>query len=179
MSDTAYISRNLSVCPAEAATLADEWQRRLGETAKGSRFIRYGNRLWLSSELSPIDGDRLGVRRATGLLWVAGRPRRIEFEMTVWSTTTTTLAIRPRSPKPVVFSLGYAAAAYRALEDVSQSLLITRECLNARADSYRSVREILLDRKFEWPARAVPDPAPFPRPAPVEEGSPRVTAASH
>jgi len=176
MFDTAYVSRNLPVCPAEAATIADEWHRRLGETAKGSRFIRCADRLWLRTELSPVDGDRLGVRRAAGILWVGGRPRAIEFELSVWSTTATTVAIRTRSTRSVIRSRRYAVTAYRALEDVAQSFLITRECRNARADSYRTVRDILLERKFQWPARTVPEPAPFPRPSPVEEKSPRVAA---
>jgi hypothetical protein len=178
MFETAYISRTLPVGPAEAATLADDWQRRLGETARGSRFIRYVDRLWLSRELGPVEADRLGVRRAEGLLWVGGLPVPVEFELSVWSSTATTLAIRPRCPWPLARCGRYAAAAYRALEDVAQSLLITRECRSARAESYRTVREILLERKFQWPARTVPEPVPFPRLSPVEEESPRVAAAS-
>jgi hypothetical protein len=178
MSDTAYISRNVTVCPAEAASLADEWQRRLGETAKGSRFIRSADRLWLRTELRPVDSNRLGVRQAQGLLWVGGRPVRIEFELTAWSTTETTVAIRPRGLRPVTGSQRFGAAAGRALDEVIQSLLITRECLSARADSYRSVRETLMERKFQWPAATVAEPVPFPRPGKVEEESLRVTAGS-
>jgi hypothetical protein len=178
MFDTAYISRKLPVSPAEAATLADEWHRRLGQSTPGSRFIRYADRLWLSTELGPVDSDRLGVRQAAGLLWVGGLPVPIEFEMSVWSTTTTTLAIRPRGTWPVIRPRRYAATAYRALEHVTQSFLITRECRSARAESYRAVRDVLLERKFQWPGRTVPDPAPFPRPSQAEEESPRVRAVS-
>jgi hypothetical protein len=178
MFDTTYISRNLPFSPAEAATVADEWHRRLGETAKGGRFLRCADRLWLSTELGPVDTDRLGVRRAEGLLWVSGLPVPIEFEMSVWSTTATTLAIRPRGQWSVARSGRYAAAAGRALDEVAQSFLITRQCRSARAESYRAVRDILLDRKFQWPARTVPEPVPFPRFSPVKEESPRVAAAS-
>ena len=162
MSDTAYISRNISLCPAEAATLADEWHGRLGETAKSTRFIRCANRLWLSTELGGVDSDHLVVRHAAGILWVGTRPVPIEFEMSVWSSTVTTVAIRPRSRSSVIFSERYATAAHRALEYVVQSLMITRECRSARAGAYRSVRDTLLARKFEWPARhgAAADPVP-------------------
>ena len=177
MFDTTYISRNIPFCPAEAATIADEWHRRLGETVKGSRFIRCADRLWLSTEMSRVDASRLGVRHAAGLLWVGGFPVPVEFELTAWSTTATTVAIRPRSTTTVISSGRYAAAAYRALEDVAQSFLITREGRSARADSYRSVRDMLLERKFQWPARTVPAPVPFLRSSPAKE-SPRVTVAS-
>lgn len=178
MIDTAYITRNISWCPAEAATVADEWHRRLCETAKSGRFIRGVDRLWLSTELGGVDSERLVVRRALGLLWVGRRPVPVEFEMSAWSTTATTVAIRPRSQSSVIFSERYATTAHRALEYVVQSLMITRECRSARAEAYRSVRETLLERKFEWPARTVPQPTPFPRPSQVEEEPPRVTAAS-
>jgi hypothetical protein len=176
MSDTAYISRNVPLCPAEAATIADEWHRRLGETAKGTRFIRCADRLWLSTELSPVDSDRLGVRRASGILWVGGRPVPIEFELSAWSTTATTMAIRPRTTRPVFRSERYATTAYRALEIVAQSFMITRECRSVKADSYRTVRDILLDRKFEWPART--DRVRFPFPSHAVEESPPVPAGS-
>jgi hypothetical protein len=179
MSDTAYISRNISLCPAEAATVADEWHGRLVETAKSSRFIRCANRLWLSTEMGGVDSDHLVVRHASGILWVGTRPVSVEFEMSVWSTTATTLAIRPRSQSSVIFSERYATTAHRALEYVVQSFMITRECRSARADAYRSVRETLLERNFEWPpARTVPQPTPFPRPSQVEEESPRVAAGN-
>jgi hypothetical protein len=178
MIDTAYISRNISLCPAEAATVADEWHGRLGQTAKSRRFIRCADRLWLSTELDGVDSDLDVVRHASGLLWVGTRPVAIEFEMSVWSSTVTTLAIRPKSRSSVIFSERYATTAHRALEYVVQSFMITRECRSARAEAYRSVRDTLLERKFEWPARTVPQPTPFPRPSQVEEESPRVTAAS-
>jgi len=177
MFDSTYVSTTIPLGPAEAATVADHWHRRLAQTAKASRFVRGADRLWLAPELGPVEADRFGVRRAPGILWVGGLPVPIEFELTVWSATTTVLAIRPRGRTPL-FGVGrYTTTAHRALEYVAQSFLITRECLSVRTEPYRSVKDALLERKFQWPAPTVPSPSVFPRPQPVPE-APRVTAGS-
>ena len=117
------------------------------------------------------------MRHAPGLLWVGGFPVPVEFETDGLVDHGDHGGHQAPGHHDGDLFRALRRAAYRALEDVAQSFLITREGLNARADSYRSVRDMLLERKFQWPARMVPAPVPFLRPSPAKE-SPRVTAAS-
>ncbi len=169
MSDTAFVSKTLLLRPAEAGGIADLWHRGLAETSVGSRYVRAGGGLWLGSDLMPADPDPAGLRRAPGILWMRCRPLRIEFGLDAWSETQTSVSIRPRALPSVVGTGRYARAVWRALEEVAEGLLQTNATVVARTASRRSVGEMLLDRKFEWPARAGRAAVPFepgPRPLP-------------
>jgi hypothetical protein len=102
LSDTAYISKNLPLSPAEAAAIADHWHGRLDEATMRSHYVRGADRLWLGAELRRVHAARSQVRQAPGILWVGGLPVPVEFEISAWSTTETTLAIRPRALVSVV-----------------------------------------------------------------------------
>jgi hypothetical protein len=179
MPDTAVISRTLLLRPAEAGGIAGLWHRGLDETSVGSRHVRAAAGLWLASDLVSVELDPLlGLRRASGILWVRCRPVRIAFAVDAWSETETVVSIAPRALPSVVRTERYAAAASAALEVVANGLMQTNATVVARtARRSRSVAEIMRDRKFEWPARARRDAVPFepgPRPLP---GPVRIDAA--
>jgi hypothetical protein len=174
MFDTAYVSKTLPLGPAEAAGIADLWHWGLDEISVGSRFVRAVDRLWLGGELCAVSPDPSAIRHTPGILWVWGWPVRIEFEVAAWSATATTVAIRPVGRTPVTSTGRYARAAYRAVERVTQSLTLTQEHTVARSASFRSVRDVLLDRKFQWPARPGREAVAFASTPPA--GSPVVEA---
>jgi hypothetical protein len=120
MFDTAYVSRTLPLCPTEAAGIADLWHWGLDEISVGSRFVRAVDRLWLGGELSSVSPDPSAIRHTPGILWVCGRPVRVEFEIAAWSATATTVAIRPVGRASVTSTGRYARAAYRAVERVAR-----------------------------------------------------------
>lgn len=172
MSDTAYTSKKLPLCPAEAGGITDLWHHGLEETSIGSRYVRAGRGLWLGAEMSTESPDPYSVRHSPGVLFVLGRPVRIEFEIAQWSETETTVAIRPRAGMSILRTDRYAAAADRALEAVVEALGQTKASATARTTSYRTVRDALLDRKSQWPARTGRDSVPFPAPVPAYAGDP-------
>jgi hypothetical protein len=167
MFDTAYISKKLPLCPAEAAGITDLWHRSLEETSIGSRYVRASRGLWVGAEMSSESSDPYSVRHSAGVLFVLGRPVRIELEIAQWSETETTVAIRPRAGMSILGTERYATAADRALEAVVEALARTKASASARTSSYRTVRDALLDRKFQWPARTGRDSVPFPAPVPA------------
>jgi hypothetical protein len=153
MFDTAYISENLPIGPAEAAAIADVWHGRLGETATRSHYVRGAERLWLGAELQRVSADRFGVRQVPGILWVHGLPVRVELEMSVWTSGVTTMAIRPRGRFSIA-GPGYVEAAYRAVRDIARCLMETKESVETKQASYRTVAETVSERTFAWPTLA-------------------------
>ncbi len=154
MFDTAYISENLPLCPAEAAAIADVWHGGLGETTTWSHYVRGAERLWLGAELQRVGADRFGVRQVPGILWVRGLPVRIEFEMSAWSTGVTTMAIRPRGRLSIAGRSGYVEAAYRAVRDIARCFMETKESVETKQASSRAVTETVSERTFAWPTLA-------------------------
>ncbi|HEY5250344.1 MAG TPA: hypothetical protein VIJ09_01705 [Acidimicrobiales bacterium] len=98
-----------------------------------------------------IHADRLGIRQTPGILWVRGLPGPIEFELSVWSPTVTTMAIRPRGLVSMVGRPSYHAAAYRAVQNIARCFVDTKESVETLKASYRAVTETVLDRTFTWP----------------------------
>jgi hypothetical protein len=172
MFDTAYISKKLPLSPAEAGGITDLWHHSLEETSIGSRYVRASRGLWVGVEMSSESPDPYSVRHSPGVLFVLGRPVRIDFEIAQWSETETTVAIRPRAGMSILGTERYATAAHRALEAVVEALAQTKASASARTTSYRTVRDALLDRKFQWPARTGRDSVPFPSPVPAYAGDP-------
>ncbi len=164
MFDTAYVSKKLPLCPAEAAEVTDRWHRSLNETSVGSRYVRGTRYLWVGRDLDVDSPDPMSLRHTPGVLFVLGRPVRVEFELMEWSTTETTLAIRPRAGASIIRTERYATAALRALEGVVEAMA-TETTVAARIPSARSVSDALLERKLQWPARTERDIIPFPVPA--------------
>jgi hypothetical protein len=174
MFDTSYISKNVPLCPTEAAGITDLWYRQLDEVSVGSRFVRAADRLWLSGEVGPEAPEQWRIRHIPGILWVRCRPVRVEFEVSAWSATTTTVALRPQGWSSVIDTERFGEAAFRAVEKLAHSLTLMHELTLARTASFRSVRDVLVERKLQWPAASernsgpfVPAPAPRRRPAQV------------
>lgn len=178
MFDTTYVSKTLPLCPTEAAGIADLWHWGLDEISVGSRFVRAVDRLWVGAELSSVSPDPSAIRHTAGILWVCGRPVRVEFEIATWSATATTVAIRPVGRASIASTGRYARAAYRAVERVTQSLMLTHEHTEARSASFRAVRDVLLDRTFQWPARPGREAVAFASTSTARPGSPVVAAGS-
>jgi hypothetical protein len=151
MFDAAYISENLPFCPAETAAIADLWHGRLDEANTWSHSVRATDRLWLGAELRRVTDDRFGIRQTPGILWVGGLPVRISFELSVWSTGMTTMAIRPRGRASIAGGPSYVAAADRALRDITRAFVATRDSVGATKPSYRAVTETVSERTFAWP----------------------------
>jgi len=161
MFDSDYISKNIPLCPTEASGITDLWHRQLGEVSVGSRFVRAADRLWLSGEVRPGAHDQWPIRHIPGILWVRGRPVRVEFEISAWSATTTTVALRPQGWASIIDSERFGEAAYRAVEKVAGSLMVTHEVTLARTASFRSVRDVLVQGTFPLPDPPRRIPVPF------------------
>ncbi len=162
MFDTAYVSKKLPLCPAEAAEVTDRWHRSLNETSVGSRYVRGTRYLWVGRDLSADSPDPDSLRHTPGVLFVLGRPVRVEFEVSQWSATETTLAIRPRAGASIIRTDRYAAAALRALDGVAEAMGHAESVAAAPARAVRSVSDAMLERKLHWPARTERDVFPFP-----------------
>jgi len=164
MFDTAYVSKKLPLCPAEASEVTDRWHRSLNETSVGSRYVRGTRYLWVGRDLSADSPDPVSLRHTPGVLFVLGRPVRVEFEVSQWSATETTLSIRPRAGASIIRTDRYATAALRALDGVAEAMAQTESVAPALAPApaVRSVSDALLERKLQWPARTERDAFPFP-----------------
>ncbi|HXQ62629.1 MAG TPA: hypothetical protein VN796_09865 [Acidimicrobiales bacterium] len=161
MFDTAYVSKKIPLCPVEAAAVTDLWHRSLNETSIGSRYVRGTRYLWMGRELSSSGPEGSALRHTPGVLFVLGRPVRIEFELTEWSATETTVAIRPRAGASIIRTERYASAALRALDGVAEALAWAQASARTPVP-VRSVSDALLERKLQWPARTERDIYPFP-----------------
>jgi hypothetical protein len=159
---TTYISQKVPFAPAEAAAIADLWHARLGET-RWSHYVRGADRLWLGAELSRVHADRSGIREAPGILWVRGLPVPISFELSVWSTGMTSMAIRPRGRVPIVSRPSYDDAAYDALQNIARCFADTKESVATTKASYRAITETVLDRTFAWPTVSGPTSSRRPK----------------
>jgi hypothetical protein len=123
MSTSAYISRRLNLCPTEANAAITAWHRSLSRASNAKRFVRLPRGLWLATEPDRSSLDPLRVYAVPGVLWIGGRPLRIELEFTMWSSDACEAAIRPSGLAWPVHTQRYARRVTALLEGVVDSLV--------------------------------------------------------
>jgi hypothetical protein len=122
VSQTTYISIRLPSSPLAASEAIDAWHQRQPKLWRRSHLVRSRHDLWLRSEFDGEGADPTQLRRTSGVLWLQGRPVRVEFELSVWSDSITTMAIRPVRLRPVAWSDRYARSVERSLSAIASEL---------------------------------------------------------
>lgn len=124
MPHTTHISIRLPLSPSAASEATDVWRRRQPKLWRRSHLVRAGHHLWLRQELEGGGVDPTQLRRASGVLWLHARPVRVEVELSVWSDSITTLAVRPKRLRSVAWSPRYARSVDRSLSAIVSELLM-------------------------------------------------------
>jgi hypothetical protein len=137
MSTSAYISRRLNLCPTEASAAISAWHRNLSRANNASRFVRLPRGLWLATEPDRSSVDPLRVYAVPGVLWVNGRPLRIELEFTIWSSAACEAAIRPSGLAWPVHTERYARRVTALIEGVVDALVAPSVAGNANVRAVR------------------------------------------
>lgn len=125
MPQTTHISIPLPLSPSAASEAADAWQRRQPKLWRRSHLVRASRHLWLRHELEAGGADPTQLRRASGILWLHARPIRVEVELSVWSDSVTTVAVRPRRLRSVAWSPRYARSVDRSLSAMVSELMMS------------------------------------------------------
>jgi hypothetical protein len=122
MIPTAFVSRRLHMHPSTVPAVVTEWHRSLPSIAGVPGFVRLGPRLWLARE--PRDGgpDPLQVYDVSGVLWLWGRPVRVELELSAWSSSGSQLSLRPAHLSWPVRTKHYALRATAGPDGVADAL---------------------------------------------------------
>jgi len=168
MFDNAHASMQIPVRPPDAAAVADHWRGQLGR-APVRRFVRPAARLWLWDGSSSSEPDPTPVRPMPGVLWVRGRPVWVYLELSAWSATSTTVAIRPRRLSLLIGTQRYATAVHRALDGIAEGLRRADEALEDGRARLRclpgaAVRRDDLRRFPDAGSRVATAPDPHDRP---------------
>jgi hypothetical protein len=121
---TTHISIRLPLSPSAASEATDAWQRRQPKLWRRSHLVRASHHLWLRHELVGGGADPTQLRRASGVLWLHARPIWVEVELSVWSDSITTMAVRPKRLRSVAWSPRYARSVDRSLSAIASELLI-------------------------------------------------------
>jgi hypothetical protein len=124
MPHTTHISIPLPLSPSAASEATDAWQRRQPRLWRRSHLVRASRHLWLRHELEGGGADPAQLRRASGVLWHRARPIRVELQLSVWSDSTTTMAVRPKRLRPVTWSPPYERSVDRSLRAIVSELLV-------------------------------------------------------
>jgi hypothetical protein len=140
MNTSAYISRRLNLCPAEASAAITAWHRNLSRANNAPRFVRLPRGLWLATEPDRSSVDPLRVYAVPGVLWISGRPLRIELEVTIWSSAACEAAIRPSGLAWPVHTQRYARRVTALLEGVVDSLVAPTVAGDANVYAVRVAR---------------------------------------
>ncbi len=119
MFGSAHASTQIPVRPSDGAAVADHWRGQLGQ-APVRRFVRPAARLRLWDGSSSSEPDPTPLRPIPAVLWVRGRPVSVYLELSAWSATSTTVAIRPRRLSLLIGTQRYATAAHRALDGIAE-----------------------------------------------------------
>jgi hypothetical protein len=132
VTDSYLVSTRLSVHPSKLKSAVEQWHQSLpaGATAR----VRCGSRFWLAAKPDEASSDPLELYRVRALLWLFGRPIRVELEFSIWSDTVSQVALRPAKLTWPVCTERYGRRAARVLEDVVTALtsqgapLVARPC---------------------------------------------------
>ena len=120
MLDPAFVSTMWGMHPSHAQGAIGEWHQDLPHAMWTRGYVRFGRRLWLATEPRPGSSDPLQLFEVPGVLWL-GRPIPVCLECSIWSATTTELAIRPRHLAWPVGTERYSKRIAKLLEDVMAS----------------------------------------------------------
>ena len=136
MTNTYFVSTKLNVHPSKLYSAVEKWHQSLPAVTPARR-VRFGSRFWLATTRRRASSDPLELYRVRGLLWLYGRPVRVELEFSIWSDTLSQVALRPADLAWPVRTERYRRRARQALEDVVTSVtsqcapLVARSCASA------------------------------------------------
>lgn len=118
----AYVSQLLHLDPASAAVVFDAMYRRLPAAGVGGRFVRFGEKLYLSADGLLAEPEMQVQRAVPSVLWFGCRPLRVQIELVDWSSTACEVAIRPLSHAWPIGTDRYARYAASYVEGLVSSL---------------------------------------------------------
>jgi hypothetical protein len=127
-----YISQRLHLDPASAGLFLDALYCGLAPVGVTPRFVRFGERLWLSAEGLQAEPDTYVLRAVRSVLWFGWRPVRVQVELVKWSSTACEAAIRPLSSAWLIDSGRYARCAASHVEGLVRSLYLVGASGTAR-----------------------------------------------
>ena len=136
MTNTYFVSTKLNVHPSKLYSAVEKWHQSLPATTPARR-VRLGSRFWLATTRHQASSDPFELYRVRGLLWLYGRPVRVELEFSIWSDALSQVALRPANLAWPVCTEQYRRRATQALEDVVASVtshpepLVARTCASA------------------------------------------------
>ena len=136
MTNTYVVSTRLNVHPSKLNSAVECWYESLPAVAFPRR-VRVGSRLWLATTRHQASSDPLELYRVQGVLWLYGRPIRVELEFSIWSDTVSQVALRPANLAWPVRTEQYERRAAQVLDDVVASVtyqsapLVAQTCVSA------------------------------------------------
>jgi hypothetical protein len=123
--DSYVVSTTLNVHPRDVRRAATQWHQSLPACATGGS-VRFTRRFWLATKPDEASVDPLEYYRVRGIVWLFGRPIRVELAFSIWSDTVSELTLRPATLTWPVCTEHYEIRAVRLLEDVASSVTSMR-----------------------------------------------------
>ena len=118
MINSAFVSLRMPIHPASVQCQVGKWHQNLSPVVGPSGRVLVGRRLWLAADRRPPNPDRSQLYAVKGLLWMSGRPIRVDLEFSMWSATVTEVGLRPAHLLWPVRTERYGRQAAQLLEEI-------------------------------------------------------------